>query len=56
MSVLIDVQNRLDILFLGSREAPPLGSEDGGRMQAEERGRSEKAWLDEPGGSGLPWQ
>lgn len=56
MRALTDVHNRLDVLLLGSREAPPLGSEDGGRMPAEERGHSERAWLGEPGGLGLPWQ
>lgn len=31
MSIVTDVQKRLDILFTGSREAPPLGSEGAGR-------------------------
>lgn len=41
MSILADVQKYREILFLGSREAPPLGSEDGG-VQAEGRGCSRK--------------
>lgn len=53
MSTLTDVHNHPDILLLGPG-GPSLGSEDGGRRQAEERGRSEKAWLGGLGESGLP--
>lgn len=41
VSIFADVQKYLEILFLGSREAPPLGSDDGG-VQAEGRGCSRK--------------